>query len=600
MRTSAAADGPLFSGSGRAIARRHLGPRLPQLAGLGALLLAATVLAVLAPQVLGRFVDAASGARPVGALLGIAGLYLLVALGAELFWVSADRLGAGVAWSATNDLRAELTEHCLGLDMDFYETRSGGELVDRVDGDVGVLANFFSQLFLLVVFNGLLLLGIGVALTVQDWRIGLVYLPFVLVSVLLLRRLIGVAVPAVVAQRQAGAILQGYLQERLGGLEDVSANGAAPNVRVGFWMLASGLLSAARRAARLGVRWPATAQALTSVGLILALVASTLLVGSGDLTLGSAYTLVAYAGMLQAPLMVIVTQLRDLEGAAAALRRVHELFGERSAVVSGPAELPPRGPGRGIPVAADRVSYRYPAAGDPGTGGPTAGFALRDVSFTLPAGRTLGVVGRSGSGKSTLARLLFRFADPQAGAIRLAGRDARELRLDALRGAVGLVTQEVEIFDATVRDNVTLFDPAVPADAVVAALSAARLGEWLAGLPDGLETRLGAAGTGMSAGEEQLLAFARVLLVDPSLVVLDEAASRLDPASRELFDAALAGLLDGRTAVIVAHELAALRMVDDVLVLQDGRVVEYGERTVLAADDASAFAAMLRAGQVPA
>ena len=104
MRTSAAADGPLFSGSGRAIARRHLGPRLPQLAGLGALLLAATVLAVLAPQVLGRFVDAASGARPVGALLGIAGLYLLVALGAELFWVSADRLGAGVAWSAGETL----------------------------------------------------------------------------------------------------------------------------------------------------------------------------------------------------------------------------------------------------------------------------------------------------------------------------------------------------------------------------------------------------------------------------------------------------------------------------------------------------------------
>jgi ATP-binding cassette subfamily B protein len=569
---------------------RYLRPRRGEMAVLGLLLLASTVLAVLGPQFLRRFIDETGRQAPVPALLRIAVVYLAVTLLAELLSVVADYLGARLAWSATNEMRVDLTRHCLGLDMSFYEEHSGGELIERVDGDVGQLANFFSQMFLLIVSNLLLLVGIGVALLAQDWRIGLCYVPLVVGSVLLLRKLVGVAIPAAVEQRAATARVLGFLEERLGGLEDLRANGAGDQLRRGFWRQAARLLAAARRAAQLGVRWPAAAQGLASVGLVLALLAGAALYLTHQLSLGGAYLFVAYAGMLQAPLMTIVLQVRDLEDALGALRRINQLLDTRSSVVDGPDRLPERAAGSGLEVRLDGVSFHY----------RPDEFALRDVSVSVPAGRRLAIVGRTGAGKSTLAKLLFRFADPSAGRVLVAGRDLRELTVGSVRDQIGMVTQEVQIFHDTVRDNVTVFDTAVGDEAVTAALREVGLGDWLDGLPDGLDTMLGAGAVGLSAGEAQLLAFARVLVADPGLLVLDEASSRLDPRSRRRFERALDRLLAGRTAVIIAHRLDAVRTADQVLVLRDGQVVEYGDRTALQADPESEFSRLWLTGEVPA
>jgi ABC-type multidrug transport system fused ATPase/permease subunit len=206
----------------------------------------------------------------------------------------------------------------------------------------------------------------------------------------------------------------------------------------------------------------------------------------------------------------------------------------------------------------------------------------------------LGVVGRTGSGKTTLTRLIPRFHDPDAGAMRLGGVDIRDVRLAAVRDRIGLVTQDVHLFHATVRDNVTLFDDNVSDDRIVAALDALGLGAWLRRLPEGLDTVLGAAGTGLSAGQAQVLTCARVLLRDPDIVILDEASSRLDPATERLVQRALGRLLEGRTGVIVAHRLATLTLADDILVMEDGREVEHGPRLELAADPDSRFAGLLR------
>jgi ATP-binding cassette, subfamily B, bacterial len=557
----------------------YLRSRRAEMVALGVLLVASAGLVVLAPQFLRRFIDDTGHRAPVPALLRIAVLYLGVALLAELLSVTADYLGARIAWSATNDLRVDLTQHCLGLDMSFYEEHSGGELIERIDGDVGQLANFFSQMFLLIVSNLLLLVGIGVALFVQDWRIGVCYVPLVAGSVLLLRKLVGVAIPAAVEQRAATARLLGYLEERLGGLEDVRANGAGGQLRLGFWRQAARLLGAARRAAQLGVRWPAAAQGLASLGLVLALLAGAALYLTGQLSLGGAYLFVAYAGMLGAPLMTIVLQVRDLEDALGALRRINQLFDIRSAVLDGPERLPDQPPGCGVPLELEDVSFHY----RPGE------FALREVSVSVEAGRRLAVVGRTGAGKSTLAKLLVRFADPSSGRVLVAGHDLRELTVDSVRGQVGMVTQEVQVFRDTVRNNVTVFDATIGDAEVAGALREVGLGDWLDGLPDGLDTVLGAGAVGLSGGEAQLLAFARVLIADPGLLVLDEASSRLDPRSRERFEAALERILDGRTAVIIAHRLDAVRNADQVLVLQGGQVAEHGDREALMADPDSEF-----------
>jgi ATP-binding cassette subfamily B protein len=206
----------------------------------------------------------------------------------------------------------------------------------------------------------------------------------------------------------------------------------------------------------------------------------------------------------------------------------------------------------------------------------------------------LGVVGRTGSGKTTLTRLLARFYDPSAGSVRLGGVDLRSVRLSAVRERIGLVTQEVHLFDASVRDNLTLFDDSVSDEQILAVLETLGLADWLAGLPNGLETRIGVGGVGLSAGEAQVLAFARVFLRDPDLVILDEASSRLDPATERLVQSALTRLLAGRTGAVVAHRLETIAHADEVLVLANGRVVEHGERLALASDPTSRFAAMLR------
>lgn len=570
--------------------RRYVGPHRARVAVLAGCLVLSIGTAVVTPQLLGAFVDEVRAGAPNSALLGLAGWYLLAALAAGLLWICSEYLGASVAWRATNDMRADLLDHCLALDSGFYEEHSAGELIERVDGDVGVLSGYFSDMFLLAVSNVLLLLGIGAALFVEDWRLGLCYVPFVLGSVLLLRRLVGVALPAVTEQRRQTAMQLGFLEERLGGLEDIRGNGAVANTVQGFWLQAAGLLTAARHAARLGVRWPAAAQALASAGTVLALAAGSVLYLSDSMSLGSVYVLIAYAGMLQAPLMVIVMQFRQMEESAGALRRINQLFGERSSVPDGPGLLERPETGPGLSVELDGVSFCY----RPGE------YALRDISLRLAPGERLALVGRTGSGKSTLARLLYRMTDPSEGRVLISGKDVREVTLDSLRTRVAVVNQEVHVFHATVRENVSLFDAEVPDRRIEEAITEVGLGEWLKRQSEGLDTLLGAGAAGLSAGESQLLAFARVLIADPDLVVLDEASSRLDAASRRDFEQAVDRMLDGRTAVIIAHQPEAVRTADRVLLLAEGRVVEQGDRRALAADPASAFSRLLRAQEVSA
>lgn len=572
---------------GLALFRRYVGPHVGRVVVLGGCLLLSTGLSVAGPQVLSRFVNATRSGAPTATLVDLALIFVGIGIGAGLLWISSEYVGAIVSWKATNAMRADLTRHCLGLDMTFFEQHTSGELIERIDGDIGVLASYFSDMFLLAVSNVLLLVGIGVALFIEDWRLGLCYLPFVVASVFLLRRLVGIALPANAEQRRRNALLLGYLEEHLAGLEDVRGNGASSTVVHGFWMRARELMTAVREAARLGVRWPAAAQGLASVGLVAALAAGSAMYLSGSLSLGGLYSLLAYSGMLQAPLMVIVMQFRQLELSVGAMRRVNDLFGQLSTVTDGPTALPGRRPGVGTSVHVDDVSFCY----EPGT------FALRKVSLTVEPGQRLALVGRTGSGKSTLARLLFRFADPTTGRIAFDGADVREATLHSLRGNVGLVTQDVQIFHASLRDNVTLFDPGVGDDRVVEALTEVGLGPWLADQADGLDSMLGAGAAGLSAGEGQLLAFARVLAADPGLVVLDEASSRLDAASRRQFDAALGRLLTGRTAVIIAHRLEATRIADRVAVLDNGEIVESGDRAELSSDPGSVFAELLRAGE---
>jgi ATP-binding cassette subfamily B protein len=264
---------------------------------------------------------------------------------------------------------------------------------------------------------------------------------------------------------------------------------------------------------------------------------------------------------------------------------VLELLALSSEIVDGP------GSATALPVGALDVTLRDVRFGygdDPDV--------LHDVRIEVPAGTVLGVVGRTGSGKSSLARLLVRLHDVRDGSVEVGGVDVRAVTRVALRSRVALVTQEVHVLRATVRDNLTLFDPSVPDEAIVDAVERLGLGRWFAALPDGLDTIVREGGAGMSAGESQLLSFGRAFLADPSVVILDEASSRLDPATEVVLESAVDALLAGRTGIVIAHRLATLQRCDTICVLDHGRVVELGPRDVLADDPSSRFGALLRTG----
>ena len=572
---------------------KYLRPQGLRVLALALCLLVGVGLQIVAPQMTSRFIDLVAhrgAAAPMGQLLLLAGLFIAATLIGQVVRLMGSYFSASVGWSAANALRQDLAHHCLALDMTFHNARTPGELIERIDGDVSTLASVFSQFVFQILGSGVLLIGILVVLTLRSVWIGgaLTLFAATAFSVLFFSRRLGM--PLFAAERQARSELAGFVEERIGGLDDVRANGAGGYVMRGLNALNSNLTDRGVKAIRVAAVYIVLiANGVFIAGFGMALSLGVWLFQRGQATLGEVYLLIQYTAMLRAPLETIGSQIQDLQRTMASLGRVQDLQALQPRVRSGPGlvwtDPTPR-------IAFDNVSFAY-REGEP---------VLRDVSFGLEAGATLGLLGRTGSGKTTITRLICRLYDPGAGEIRFDGEPIPLASLAQLHARVGVVTQDVQIFQASVRDNLTFFDPSIPDARLREVLDDIGLGAWLARQSDGLDTVL-VGGGGLSAGEAQLLAFARVFLKDPGVVLLDEASSRLDPATERLLGRAMDRLLGReaagarpRTTIIVAHRLATVRRVDRIMILNAGRIVEEGPRAALASDPGSRFAGLLRAG----
>lgn len=567
----------------------YLRPQWPWVTLLALLILGNISLQLVSPQIVRYFIDTARAGSALDDLTAAASLFIAVAIASQALSIFTSYLGANVAWTATNALRLDLTLHCLRLDMSFHKARTPGELIERLDGDVTALGNFFSQMVVRLLANGLLALGMLILLFREDWRVGLVGVGYALLTSVLLRQVQKPAVEAWAGARQANAELMGFLGERLAGTEDIRASGAEPYVMARLYRLMRTLLHKGRRAALMGDLTFSVGHIIYTLCFIATLAISAPLFLKGLMTIGTVYLLVDYMRRLDVPLEQVRRQVTDLQQATASIERVGELFRTWPRLVERPrAELPPGA----FSVAFERVAFRYD---DDPTSDETES-VLDDVSFTLESGKVLGLLGRTGSGKTTLTRLLFRLYDPTAGAISLGGVDIRDVRLSDVRQRVGLVTQDVQLFQASVRDNLTFFDRRIPDGQILALLEELGLREWVQALPDGLDSELKGGNKSLSAGEAQLLALARVFLKDPGLVILDEASSRLDPLTEQLLERAVNRLLRDRSAIIIAHRLTTVQRADEIMILENGRICEHGERRVLAGDPASRFYGLLQIG----
>jgi ATP-binding cassette, subfamily B, bacterial len=551
--------------------------------GLLAVILCGTIcVQVVTPLVASHFIDQATSGGALRDLIFLAVLTMVLALVGQGVAVAETYVAENVSWAATNALRADLVAHLLRLDATFHTAHTPGELVERVDGDVATLARFFSRFVVYVLGNGILMVGVLGLLFHVDWRVGLGLSAFVALALTAMLRIRAVATPSWAAERQASADFYGFLGEYLAGLEDIRSSGAGAFVLRRCAEVMRSWLAMTLKAQMWGYTMISTSQGLFALGTAVAFALSAMLFKAGTLTIGTVYLIFQYTELLRQPTEQIRDEVQDLQQADASMGRVEALLRTAPRLADGPGVALPPGP---LSVELDGVSFAY-AEDTP---------VLRDISVYLEPGRVLGVVGRTGSGKTTLTRLLPRFYDPADGVVRLGGVDLRAVRLAAVRARIGLVTQEVHLFNASVRDNLTLFDDSLPDDRIIAVLHTLGLDSWLRELPHGLDTPLGPGGAGLSAGQAQVLACARIFLCDPDVVILDEASSRLDPATERLVHTALGRLLDGRTGIIVAHRLDTIAYADDILVLEDGQVREHGPRLTLAADPTSRFAGLLRA-----
>jgi ATP-binding cassette, subfamily B, bacterial len=611
----------------RRLLQTYLAPQWKQALLLLVLMLAGVALDLANPQIIRHFIDSALAGKPINALLAIGATFLAVVLLAQLALVVEQYMAGNVAWRSTNRLRADLTLHCLTLDLAYHSAHPPGELVERVDGDVAKLSEFFSQFLVRMLGNVLLLLGILLLSFGIEWRVGLALTIFALVALIVLGSLRRVGARDWEAQSRASAGLFGFLEEYLSGTEDLRANGGTVFALRRLAEHQRHLLRTTQRAVLRGSAPYSATTILLGIGTAIGLLFGAYLYRSGALTIGSVYLIFAYTELLRRPLEEIGRQVQQLQQASASVARIGELLAVRSRIADGSGQVLPAG---ALPIAFEGVTFRYQdeqaddqglrmadrEIGDTSQKTETSESAhpqipvpspqypvpssqsavLSDVSFRLEPGQVLGLLGRTGSGKTTIARLVFRLYDPQGGQITLGGHNLRELRQSQIRQRIGLVTQDIQLFHASVRDNLTFFDPAIADEQIVAVLEDLGLGRWFRALPAGLDTRLAPDGGGLSAGQAQLLAFARVFLHNPGLVILDEASSRLDPATERAVERAVERLLQGRTAIIIAHRLPTVQRADKVLILDGGQIVEFGLRQKLAEDPDSRFAQLLRTG----
>ena len=564
-----------------ALLSQYLKPQWLRVTLLAIFMFTGIGLSLLNPQILRYFIDTAKAGGATRNLLIAGGAFFAIGALGQVVMLVNTYLAQDVGWRATNRMRGDLASHCLKLDMSFHHEHTPGEMVERVDGDTTALSSFFSEFTLQVIGSLLFLGGILILVTREDWRIGIPLTGFVVVAIIVFNLTRNIAVPVYTAEREGYSRLFGFLEERLTGIEDLRTNGGIGYTMDRFYDVNRDVYGKAVKAHVMGEVLQTISGVLFTLGNALTMGMGIYLFQKEAFTIGTVYLVIHYTAMLRGPLILISRQINELQRATAGFNRIEELYRITSNIEDGTESLPTSG---ALGIEFDQVTFGY----------TTDESVLKEVSFQLEPGKSLGLLGRTGSGKTTITRLLFRLYEINRGQIRVGGKSIEEIQLDDLRNRIGMVTQDVQLFNATVRENLTLFDAGIPDARILSVVEELGLSEWYQSLPNGLDTFL--EGTGLSAGEAQLLAFARVFLKDPKVVILDEPSSRLDPATEQRIDNAVQRLLRGRTSIIIAHRLGTVQQVDEIMILADGEIREHGERTRLVQDPDSLFSQLLKTG----
>jgi ABC-type multidrug transport system fused ATPase/permease subunit len=539
-------------------------------------MLAATGAGLAPPYLVGQAIDAGIQSGDAGALRLVVGAFLLTAL---VYWGATYAETYLVGWvgqRALQDLRQRIFAHLQAMSIGFFTRRQPGVLISRLTNDVSALDSLVTDGIVTLFSSTLTLLGVVVILLLLDVQLALItFLTFPLLAIAsIVFRIVAANVYRVTREKIAN--ITAHLQETLSGVRVVRSFAQEPRHVRRMDVLNEENYDANLKTVYLNAAYFPAVELLSAVGTAVIILYGGYQALEGAIAIG---VVVAFIGYLQTffdPIQQISQLYTTYQQGMAALDKIFDLLDTEPEMVDREDALDP-GQLRGE-IALEDVSFSY--ASDPAS---DADWALRDIDLQVPAGQTLALVGETGAGKSTLAKLVARFYDPQQGRVLVDGHDVRDLRSSCLRGQLGIVPQEGFLFSGTVRENIAFGRPDATDEEIRAVAGTVGADEFITALPDGYETEVGERGIHLSAGQRQLVAFARALLAEPRILILDEATSSVDVRTERQIERALERLLIGRTAIVIAHRLSTIRRAGRIVVLEGGRIAESGTHDELIA-----------------
>lgn len=532
--------------------------------------------ATLAPPYLaGRAIDDGIKAGDLGALDLIVAAFIVSAL---LYWGATYLQTYLVGWvgqRALTDLRLRIFSHLQAMSIGFYSRRKSGVLISRLTNDIQALDQLVTDGVVTLFSSTLTLAGIVAILLYLD--AGLALITFAVFPLLAIGSLVFriVAADAYRLTREKIANITAYLQETLSGVRVVRSFGQERRHVERFAELNEENRAVNMRTVHLNAAYFPAVELLSAIGTAVILLYGGYQALDGEVTIG---VLVAFVGYLQSffdPIQQLSQLYTTYQQGMAALDKIFELLDTEPEMADRPGARRPAELRGEIRLEEVWFSYADGAAADPSGDGEVE-WALRDIDLVIPAGQTIALVGATGAGKSTLAKLVARFYDPQRGRVLVDGHDLRDLETDSLRRRLGIVPQEGFLFSGTIGDNIAFGRPTASQDEIEAAAAAVGATAFIEALPGGYDTEVGERGGHLSAGQRQLIAFARALLAEPRILILDEATSSVDVRTERTIEQGLRRLLANRTAIVIAHRLSTIQRAGRIVVLDHGHIAESG------------------------
>jgi ABC-type multidrug transport system fused ATPase/permease subunit len=540
-----------------------------------------TAAALAPPYLLGKAIDSGISAGDVSTLDWIVAAFVFatVLYAVATFWET--YLVGWIGTRALQDLRERIFTHLQSMSIGFFTRRSPGVLISRMTNDVEALNQLVTNGLVTIFSSTLTLVGIVVIMLFLDVKLALItFVTFPLLAVAsVVFRIVSAGTYR--ATRERIAAVTAYLQETLSGVRVVRSFGQEPRHVAAMTDLNEQNRDVNMKTVYLNASYFPAVELLAAVGTAVILLYGGTQAINGALEVGVVVAFVGYLTRFFEPIQELSQLYTTYQQGMAALDKIFDLLDTAPDMVDAPGAIDP-GTLRGeIELEGVWFSYAEQTAAENRPDDEL--WALRDVDLHVPPGQTLALVGATGAGKSTFAKLVARFYDPQQGIVRVDGHDLRGVQQRALRRQLGIVPQEGFLFSGSVRENVAFGRPEASEEEIEAAIAAVGATEFVAALPDGLETEVGERGIQLSAGQRQLVAFARALLAEPRILILDEATSNVDVRTEKTIERGLERLLHGRTAIVIAHRLSTIRRAGKIVVLEHGKIAEQGTHDELIA-----------------